>query len=158
LIFQKAKKDFPDNKKICLIEEYIKYYKLPYNPFVEDIILQLAKNGNQKAKDIIEEWTSTPDFLEKTEMLGRDVVSRIENYYDYLFPVGLKLFKIYISRDDFINNDKNIEVYRIANILNKVIYQDFQSGIEIINNTIKNKKLSNNQQIMLFYCLLNLKI
>ena len=154
LIFQKAKKDFPDNKKICLIEEYIKYYKLPYNPFVEDIILQLAKNGNQKAKDIIEEWTSTPDFLEKTEMLGRDVVSRIENYYDYLFPVGLKLFKIYINRDDFINNDKNIEVYRIANILNKVIYQDFQSGIEIINNTIKNKKLSNNQQIMLFYCLL----
>lgn len=154
LIFQKAKKDFPDNKKICLIEEYIKYYKLPYNPFVEDIILQLAKSGNQKAKDIIEEWTSTPDFLEKTEMLGRDVVSRIENYYDYLFPVGLKLFKIYISRDDFINNDKNIEVYRIANILNKVIYQDFQSGIEIINNTIKNKKLSNNQQIMLFYCLL----
>lgn len=154
LIFQKAKKDFPDNKKIYLIEEYIKYYKLPYNPFVEDIILQLAKNGNQKAKDIIEEWTSTPDFLEKTEMLGRDVVSRIENYYDYLFQVGLKLFKIYISRNDFINNDKNIEVYRIANILNKIIYQDFQSGIEIINNTIKNKKLSNNQQIILFYCLL----
>ena len=154
LIFQKAKKDFPDNKKICLIEEYIKYYKLPYNPFVEDIILQLAKNGNQKAKDIIEEWTSTPDFLEKTEMLGRDVVSRIENYYDYLFQVGLKLFKDYISRDDFINNDKNIEVYRIKNILNKIIYQDFQSGIEIINNTIKNKKLSNNQQILVFYCLL----
>jgi len=154
LIFQKAKKDFPDNKKICLIEEYIKYCKLPYNPFVEDIILQLAKNGNQKAKDIIEEWTSTPDFLEKTEMLGRDVVSRIENYYDYLFPVGLKLFKIYISRDDFINNDKNIEVYRITNILNKIIYQDFQSGIEIINEIIKNNKLSNNQQILIFYCLL----
>ena len=154
LIFQKAKKDFPDNKKICLIEEYIKYYKLPYNPFVEDIILQLAKNGNQKAKDIIGEWTSTPDFLKKTEMLGRDTVSRIENYYDYLFPVGLKLFKIYISRDDFINNDKNIEVYQIANILNKIINQDFQSGIEIINSIIKNKKLSNNQQIMLFYCLL----
>ena len=34
LIFQKVKKDFPDNKNICLIKEYIKYYKLPYNPFV----------------------------------------------------------------------------------------------------------------------------
>jgi len=154
LIFQKVKKDFPDNKKICLIEEYIKNYELPYNPFIEDNIIQLAKNGNQKAKDIIEEWTSTPDFLEKTEMLGRDVVSRIENYLDYSFPVGLKLFKNYISQDDFINNDKNIEVYRIANNLNKIISKDFQSGIEIINNTIKNKKLSNNQQIMLFYCLL----
>ena len=154
LIFQKVKKDFPDNKNICLIKEYIKYYKLPYNPFVEDITIQLAKNDNQKAKDIIEEWTSTPDFLKKTEMLGRDEVSRIEIYSDYSFSVGLKLFKNYIGQDDFINNDKNIEVYRIANILNRIIYQDFQSGIEIINNIIKNKKLSDNQQILIFYCLL----
>jgi len=154
LIFQKVKNNFPDNNKICLIEEYIKNYELPYNPFIEDNIIQLAKNGNQKAKDIIEEWTSTPDFLEKTEMLGRDVVSRIENYLDYSFPVGLKLFKNYISQDDFINNDKNIEVYRIANILNKIIYQDFQLGIEIINEIIKNNKLSDNQQILIFYCLL----
>jgi len=126
LIFQKLKKDFPDNKNNYLVEEYIKKYKLPYDPFIEDIIIQLAKDSNQRAKKIIEEWTSTPDFLEKTEMLGRDLVSRIENYLDYSFPLGLKLFKIYISRDDFINNDKNIEVYRIANILNKIIYQDFQ--------------------------------
>ena len=154
LIFQKVKKDFPDNKKICLIEEYIKKYELPYNPFIEDNIIHLAKNGNQRAKDIIEEWTSTPDFLKKTEMLGRDVVSRIENYLDYLFSVGLKLFKDYLGQDDFIDNDKNIEVYQIANILNKIIYQDFQTGIEIINNTIKNKKLSNNQQILVFNCLL----
>ena len=154
LIFQKLKKDFLDNKNNYLVEEYIKKYKLPYDPFIEDIIIQLAKDGNQRARDIIEEWTNSPDFLEKTEMLGRDVVSRIENYLDYSFPVGLKLFKNYISQDDFINNDNNIEVYRIANILSKIIYQDFQSGIEIINNIIKNKKLSNNQQIMLFYCLL----
>jgi hypothetical protein len=154
LIFQKLKKDFPDNKNNCLVEEYIKKYKLPYDPFIEDIIIQLAKDGNQRARDIIEEWTSPPDFLEKTEMLGRDVVSRIENYSDYLFPVGLKLFKDYIGRDDFINNDKNIEVYRIANILNKIIYKDFQSGIEIINEIIKNNKLSDNQQILIFYCLL----
>ncbi|GAI07608.1 unnamed protein product, partial [marine sediment metagenome] len=116
--------------------------------------LQLAKNENQKAKNIIKEWLKTPDFLQKSEMLGRDVVSRIEIYLDYLFPVGLKLFKDYISQDDFINNDKNIEVYRIAKILNKIIYQDFQSGIEIINNIIKNKKLSDNQQILVFNCLL----
>jgi len=114
----------------------------------------LAKNGNQKAKDIIEEWTSTPDFLKKTDMLGRDVVSRIEIYLGYLFPVGLKLFKNYISQDDFVNNDNNIEVYRIANVLNRIIYQEFQSGIEIINEIIKNNKLSNNQQILIFYCLL----
>jgi len=154
LIFQQIRKDFPDNKKLHLVEEYIKYYKLPYSCFIEDIILQLAKNGSQKAKDIIEKWTSTPDFLKKTEMLGRDVVSRIEIYLDYLFPVGLKLFKNYISQDDFVNNDNNIEVYRIANVLNRIIYQEFKSGIEIINEIIKNNKLSNNQQILIFYCLL----
>ena len=154
LIFQKLKKDFPDNKNNCLVEEYIKTYELPYNPFIEDIIIQSAKNGNQEARNIIKKWTSTPDFLKKTDMLGRDVVTRIENYLDYLFPVGLKLFKDYINQDDFIHNDKNIEVYRIANILNRIIYQDFQSGIKIINNIIKNKKLSGNQQILVFYCLL----
>jgi len=154
LIFQQIRKGFPDNKKLHLVEEYIKYYKLPYSCFIEDIVLQLAKNENQKAKNIIKEWLKTPDFLQKSEMLGRDVVSRIEIYLDYLFPVGLKLFKDYISQDDFINNDKNIEVYRIAKILNKIIYQDFQSGIEIINNIIKNKKLSDNQQILVFNCLL----
>ena len=156
LIFQKLNKDFLDSKgkNIYLIEEYIKEDKLPYDPFIEDIIFKFAKEGNQRASDIIEEWTSTPAFLEKTEMLGRDTVTRIENYLNYSFPIGLKLFKKYISQDDFINNDKNIEVYRIANILNKIIYKDFQSGIEIINEIAKNKKLSNNQQIILFYCLL----
>jgi len=156
LIFQQVKNNIniPDSKKLYLIEEYIKYNKLPYNPFVEDITIQLAKNSNQKAKDIIEKWTNTPDFLTKTEMLGRDEVTRIENYLDYSFLIGLKLFKIYIGRDDFVNNDKNIEVYRIANILNRIIYQDFQTGIEIINNTINNKKLTNNQQILVFNCLL----
>ena len=154
LIFQKLKKDFIDNKNIYLIEEYIKKYKLPYDPFIEDIIIRLAKDSNQRAKDIIGEWISTPDFLKKTEMLGRDMVTRIENYFDYSFSIGLKLFKNYIYQDDFIKNDQNIEVYRIANILNKIIYQDFQSGIKIINNIIKNEKLSNNQQILIFYCLL----
>jgi hypothetical protein len=154
LIFQQIRKEFPDNKRLHLVEEYIKYYKLPYSCFIEDIILQLAKNENQKAKDIIEEWTSTPDFLRKTEMLGGDVASRIENYLDYSFPVGLKLFKNCINQDDFINNDKNYEIYQIGKILNKIVYQDFQSGIEIIKNIITNKKLSDNQQILIFYCLL----
>lgn len=156
LIFQKLNKEFLDGKgkNIYLIEEYIKEYKLPYDPFIEDIIFKLAKEGNKEAEDLIEKWTSAPKFLEKTEMLGRDTVTRIENYLNYSYPIGLKLFKKYINRDDFINNDKNIEVYQIANILNRIIYQNFQSGIKIINNIIKNKKLSNNQQIILFYCLL----
>lgn len=155
LIFQKVKEgDIANDKKLNLLKVYFDNYQLPYSPFIEDIILQLAKDGYKELEILINRWTEDPNFLQKSDMLRRDVVSRIEIYLDYLFPVGLKLFKIYISRDDFINNDKNIEVYRIANILNKIIYQDFQSGIEIIDNTIKNKKLSNNQQIMLFYCLL----
>ncbi len=156
LIFQKLNKEFLDGKgkNIYLIEEYIKEYKLPYDPFIEDIIFKLAKEGNQKAEILIEKWTSAPKFLEKTEMLGRDTVTRIENYLNYSYPIGLKLFKEYISQDDFINNDKNIEVYRIANILSKIIYKDFKLGMEIINEIAKNKKISNNQQIIIFYCLL----
>jgi len=155
LIFQIVKEgDITNDKKLNLLKAYFDNYQLPYSPFIEDIILQLAKDGYKELGILINRWTEDPNFLQKSDMLRRDVVSRIEIYLDYLFPVGLKLFKNYISQDDFINNDKNIEVYRIAIILNKIIYQDFQSGIEIIDNTIINKKLSNNQQIILFYCLL----
>ncbi|MHA1677267.1 MAG: hypothetical protein ACTSW3_00645, partial [Promethearchaeota archaeon] len=155
LIFQLVRDgNIANDKKFYLLKIYFDNYQLPYSPFIEDIILQLAKEGYKELEIFINKWLKDPNYLQKSEMLGRDITSRIENYLDYSFPVGLKLFKIVISQDDFINNNKNYEVYQIAKILNRIIYQDFQTGIEIINNIIKNKKLSDNQQILIFYCLL----
>jgi len=149
LIYQDIRTNFPDGKKWQLIKISIDKYKLPVNPFVEQITLELAGKGNKEAKEIIKGWIRNPDYYEKGRPFEGNIAGIISNFLDFSFDEGVQMFKDFIAQEYFITKFDTFEVFDFARVLNKILYKDFDSGLEILNNLARKPKLGENEQIIL---------
>lgn len=154
LIYQEVRKDYPDNKKWELIKIIIQRYKIPTDPFVEQIVSGLAKKGNKEAKDIYLRWSQDPAYYKKTHFSGNRLISHIHNILDIEFNEAIKLFRNYISQDYFINKLDSFHAYKVAGLLGSILIKDFNAGIRILNYLRSQKRLTINQQILLCFSVL----
>jgi len=149
LIYQDIRTNFPEDKKWQLVKISIDEYKLPVNPFVEQITLELAEKGNKEAKEVIKGWIKNPDYYKKGRPFEGNIAGIISNFLDFSFDEGVQMFKDFIAQEDFITKFDTFEVFNLARVLNKILYKDFDSGLEILNNLARKPKLGENEQIIL---------
>lgn len=149
LIYQAIREDFPDDKKWELLRVSIEKYKLPVNPFAEQIALELAKKGKQEAKNVLKEWIRNPDYY-SSRIFERNVAGIISQFLDFSFNEGVEMFKDFITQDYFIKGFDLSETFEISHLLNKILNKNFKTGLEILNTLSRKPELSDNEQIVLF--------
>jgi len=148
LIYQEINTHFPDDKKWELLKLTIDKYKLPVNPFVEQISLELAEKRNKQAKETIKGWLRNPDYYKRGTIFETNVVGIISKFLDFCPEEGIEIFKEIVNRG-FINKIDSFEVFDLAKSLSRIIHQNPSIGIKILNNLAQKDNLSENEQILL---------
>jgi len=146
LIYQELRGNFPDKKKWQLVKVSIDKYK---NPFVEQIVLGLAKHGDERAKKILRNWIKSKDYYQKGRLFEENIVMIISQFLDDSFKEGIGMFKDFIGRDYFLKKMDSFDVFAVARLLNKIIEKDIKTGSEILETLSQKPKLTDNEQILL---------
>ena len=151
LIYQEIRKNYPDGKKWTLVKISIDKYKIPVNLFVEQIVSDLAKSGNEEAKKVLKQWAAkSSEYYQKGTFLNRNIINNISKLLDSDLDTAVEMFDEFINSDYFIYKLDRFDVYDVAKLLNAIINKDFNVGIQILNDLNKNDPLTVNQQVLLF--------
>jgi len=154
LIYQVLRSNFSDEKKLTLVKISIEKYKIPANPFIEQIVSELASKQNQEAKQILADWSKNTDYYEKTGFLGNSIVQNIYKIIDTSFDDAVDMLRNYINGEYFINKLDSFDVYEISGLLNVILKKNFQKGLEILTQLVRKQMLSKNEQILLCHSIL----
>jgi len=156
LIYQAvAVSNMLDDKKWRLVEITTKKYGIPVDPFVEQIVADLAKKNYEPAKATLKQWFAEPGYY-KSFRFDLDSISSIKTLLDSDLVFAVELFKVLIT-SDYIKNGKSdhFGAYTIAALLNEIIRRDYDMGLSILRLLEKEKKLSDDQQIIYSFGLFN---
>lgn len=156
LIYQSvAMSSLSDDKKWKLVEITVKKYNIPVNPFVEQIVIDLAKKGYKPAIVTLKQWFANPGYY-KNFMFDLDSVSSIGKLLDSNLDLITELFKTLIV-SDYIKNEESdhFGAYTVAKLLNDIISKDYTVGLSIFRLLESEEKLSKSQQIVYSFGLFN---
>jgi len=151
LIFQELRGDYTKEQKWALIKVSLDEYKnLPVNVFVEQITSDLAAGGYKEAADIIASWITNPEYHKRQTIGSFNVMGNISKLLDNpeTFDEGVKIFKNYITSDEFVKKDDDWETWEVAKNLAKIIAKDLNIGVNILKEVNTSKSLTLNQQIL----------
>lgn len=151
LIYQAIRgNDFTDEQRWQLVQVSIinKYNNLPITPFVEQIVTELAKKNHAGARDVLRDWFSNPEYFKKFRIVD-NFIPNIEAFLESDLPFAISLFEQFISNDAFIDKEDEFETYDAAVVLQKILAQDYEKGIEILERLVKIKGPTTNQQILI---------
>ena len=154
LVYQALRGDYSDEKKLALIRISVEKYKIPGNPFIEQIVSELASKQNQEAKQILTNWSKNPDYYEKTGSSGNNIVQNINKIFDSSFDDAVAMLKSFICGEYFVNKLDSFYVYEVAGLLNRILKKDFSKGLDIVTQIAQKSSLSKNEQILLCHSLL----
>jgi len=153
LIFQELRDDYyTKEQKWALIKVSLdEYNNLPVNVFVEQITSDLAAEGHKEAADIIASWMMSPEYHKRQTIGSFNVMGNISKLLDNpgTFDEGVKIYRNYITSDEFIKKDDDWETWEVAKNLAKIIVKDLNIGVNISKEVSSSKTLTLNQQILI---------
>lgn len=142
-------------KKWNLVDLYLKKYTIPSNVFVEKIVADFANKGLKQAKEILKSWYSNPEYYKKWGF-NQDYVSNIKFILETDVEVAAELLRLLIV-SDYVSLDKgdSFNMFSIADLLHRLLKQNYAAGLLIFQLLESKEKLSNNEQIVYTASLIN---
>ncbi len=158
LIFQSLNSDsYSDEQKWELVSVSLKAFSdLPVNVFVEQIVSDLAaKSDNQEirqnAVEILKSWASNPEYQKRHSYGELDTVDSalklINNPKSK--SEGIDLIESYIQSDHFKAKRDTFDAYDVAGVLSRVLEENFDRGLALLNAVNQEANLTTNQQILI---------
>ncbi len=152
LIFQELSGDYTKEQKWALVKVSLdEYNSLPVNVFVEQITSDLAADGHKEAADIISSWVMNPEYHKRQTIGSYNVMGNISKLLDNpdTFDEGVKIFRNYITSDEFVKKDDDWETWEVAKNLAKIIVKDLNIGVSVLREVNSSETLTLNQQILI---------
>lgn len=157
LVFQELRGDYSDLQKWNLVKVSLDEYKnLPVNVFVEMIVSDLASKSEDKelrklATETIKSWATDLEYQKRHNYGELDTVDsalKLINNPDSRNE-GIDILEKYIESEHFKTRRDTFDTYDVANTLTRVLEEDFESGLKILDEVNKSSTLSINQQILI---------
>lgn len=157
LVFQELRGDYSDLQKWNLVKVSLDEYKnLPVNVFVEMIVSDLASKSEDKelrklATETIKSWATDPEYQKRHNYGELDTVDsalKLINNPDSRNE-GIDILEKYIESEHFKTRRDTFDTYDVANTLTRVLEEDFERGLKILDEVNKSSTLSINQQILI---------
>lgn len=157
LIFQELQGDYTDQQKWNLVKVSLDEYKnLPVNVFVEIIVSDLASKSEDKelrklSTETIKSWATDPKYQKRHNYGELDTVDsalKLINNPDSRNE-GIDILEKYIESEHFKTRRDTFDIYDVANTLTRVLEEDFERGLKILEEVNESSTLSTNQQILI---------
>lgn len=146
-----------DEKKWRLVEITIKKYKVPVNPFAEQIVRDLAKKKHTAAVATLKGWFSDPEYYKRVHF-EHDPVSNIQGLLETDLDLAIGLFKDLITSEYVVKRQSDrFSAYPVAALLNDIVKLNYGKGLEIIRFLENIDTLSEDQQIIYTFSLFQYK-
>lgn len=153
LIFQSLRddEDISNDKKWELIKTFLDEYKLPYSIFIEQIVTELALDGDQRALETITEWMNNPDYRKRQHWhsfyVGNIMLKLLSTDPQSInFKTGVAILNDYLKTKEFTKELGSFDSYEIGRTIARVIENDYDSGIAILCDINSAQTLTTNQQ------------
>lgn len=163
LIFQEFRRwSNREEKKWELVKVVIDKWKLPINPFIDDIVLQLFQSSEEKikvwAQETIKSWFKNPKYFERDSLARKEISHTLSSLIEKeeTRELGIELFKSFISTSHFKEKYDQFYVYDLGRVINMLLKSDFDKGVGILIELKKQSNLTWNQQTLLTHSFLNL--
>lgn len=139
-----------NDKKWKLLELTINKYGVPVDPFVEQLVTNLAKENDARARGVWKKWLSNPDYY-KGLRFDVSFIANLKNLMQADWELAADLFEAFIKSDHFTSAKyDSFEAFEFANFLHRILKEHYERGIKIIRELERAKSLSKGQQIL--YC------
>jgi hypothetical protein len=138
-----------DARKWDLVKVTIDKYQIPVNPFVEQIVSNLAKSGHKEALAQIEAWARNAEYYRQTFWIQNELVNNIRKILEVKPDNAIRIFKEFINSQYFIHELDSFEVRSTSSLLSEIILAEKDNGWRIWDTICRKRVLSRNQQLLL---------
>ncbi len=153
LIFQALRnsKKLSGTVKLDYVKEQLKikgYNGAPANVFVEQIVSDLAAEGNTEANEILKVWLNNSTYLKRHGHWGFnpfEIISKLISS-DISFDEGIDALTNYVNTDKFKIETEHFEVFKFSRLLVTILQKDINKGTTLISNILNEVTLTPNQQ------------
>ncbi|MBI3633847.1 MAG: hypothetical protein HY226_06200 [Candidatus Vogelbacteria bacterium] len=143
--------EMTDEKKWKLVKLSTDKYELPVNPFAQQIVTQLAKNGHMQAKAEFARWFQNPKFYESF-LFDMNVSRSIRQLLDTDIDFAIELTKKLVVSEHIKNEgDDRFGAFDIAELVQQILQKDYSKGLSILRILEDEPILSKGQQIIYAY-------
>ena len=163
LIFQELRR-WPleyEKKKCELVKKAIEKWKLPINPFTDELVLGFIQSQDTEiqswAVETIKSWFENPAYYSRDSLARKEVAHTLQDLigHEKTSDLGITLLKSFISTDYFKEKYDHFSVYDLGRVLNGLLKANFDKGIVILNEIKSQTNLTWNQQTLLTHSFLN---
>ena len=119
-------------KRWKLVELPTRKYKIPINPFQEQIVSGLANEGHMKAKDLLKAWYANTEYKRGKSILGGDPIASIYAQLESDIDFAVELFRILLSQDWLKSKGDEFHAYDVARLLHQIMERDYEKGLSIL--------------------------
>lgn len=152
LIFQTISSyEMPDEKKWRLVKLSTDKYKLPVNPFAQQIVTQLARNGHREAKSEFAAWLQNPKFSQSF-LFEMNTSHSIRQIMDSDLDFAVEQTKVLITNEHIKSErDDRFGAYDIAELVQQILQKSYEKGLSLLRVLENEPALSKGQQIVYAY-------
>jgi len=145
-----------DEKKWKIVNVSLKKWKIPINPYIEEIIQDLAKKNKEEAKNTLCGWYENEKYHQRGHIGGSMAVDTIRVFINVDLDFSIKLLRLFINSNYFITDKFDLfDTYEIARIISEITKKDPTKGIDILNSLVQNENWGRNQRSLFCFGLFN---
>jgi hypothetical protein len=152
LIYQEVARSgsiISNEKRLRLVKITLDKYKIPITPFVEEIVRDLALDGDSEARKEMLSWFANEEYYARGRIGASVSVSSIEKIIEEDFEFGVGLLTSFIKAPYFTEDKFELfETYDVARTLSKVTSINPDAGIKILNEIANIKNWGRNQRAL----------
>jgi hypothetical protein len=155
LIYQYLARDnFTDEQKWQLVEISIKNFAVP-EPFIEQIVGDLASNGHEQATNQLRVWSQDPTYYIRTSFFHA-FIPNIQKLLDSALSDAIQLFESLIANQYFVQGFDHSNVREVSELLSGIIVRNPNEGWKIWDEVRQRENVTINQQLLITGSLLAL--
>lgn len=149
LIYQAvAGSTLSDDKKWQLVSIATKKFDLPINPFLEIIVIDLAKRQHTDAISELKKWYANQAYY-RGFMFELESLNNLKRLFETNFNLAVELFRVFIQSEYFRKSeDKKFGSFDVSELLHEILKKDYSKGLLILKFLENELNLNQNQQIV----------
>lgn len=154
--------DISTSKKWLIAKAILEHNPLPSDPFIEQLVLQLAEQNNSAALSEISKWAEDSEYKQRGSaklFFSSSAVFQLLSGQSgsKAHDAGLAILKSYVKSSEFRHGSFNVDIPDVANCISNLIKRDLNLGIAILREAYESEdELSPNVQQLIANAYLNL--
>ena len=154
--------DIPASRKWLVAKSVLEHNPFPSDPYIEQLVLQLAESNNAAALAEITKWAANSEFGQrgsaKVFFSSSGVFHLLSSQTgSKAHEAGLAILRSYVTSSEFRQGSFNVDITDVAICISNLIKRDLNTGIDVLEYAyLCEDEITPNLQQLIAHTYLNL--